>query len=261
MEATVLASGSSGNSIYIEEGQAKMLVDAGLSGKMIEEKLSAVGKQPGEIQGILVTHEHQDHIKGVGVLSRKYDIPVYATGETWLKLESSITPVCPGGQKELKKQGFYLGDIWVEPFPLSHDAVDPVGFCLHGKSKKLGIATDSGFFTPPMISKLKDCHGLILESNHDHDLLSKSSYPEFLKKRIRSRKGHISNNTLVDNLPKLVNNQLNGMILAHLSEENNCPDKVRATVSNVLSQLAEQVGTHISFDIADKYSPPVTMEL
>ncbi|ACB86443.1 MBL fold metallo-hydrolase [Natranaerobius thermophilus] len=261
MEVAVLASGSNGNSIYIEYYDTKLLIDAGLSGKAIERKMANVNKDPKELTGIIVTHEHRDHVKGVGVLARRFNIPVYATRDTWPLLPSIIGTVPEKSEKELPKQGLYIQDLYIEPFPVSHDAVDPVGLCLYTPEKKLGIATDSGIFTPPMFKKLTNCHGLILESNHDPDLLSRSSYPEYLKKRIRSRKGHISNNTLVHCLPNLINENLRWLILGHLSENNNCPDLVRNFVSNSLSKIGQDMGIDVPFKVAERSGPPITFTL
>ena len=220
----VLASGSNGNSIFIEGYNTKILIDAGLSGKFIENKLKELNVDPSELSGILVSHEHKDHVTGVGVFSRRYDIPVYATGRTWEQLKSMIGEIKHQNERELHKGGFELNDIYVAPFPVSHDAVDPVGFNLMVNNIKISIATDCGVFSSVMKDRLKGSNCLIIESNHDPELLKKGPYPLFLKKRIRSVKGHLSNYDLAEKLGDIITSNTDNIILAHLSEENNNPD-------------------------------------
>ncbi len=264
MEVIILASGSHGNSIYVEQGSTKLLIDAGLSGREIETRLQNCGKSMEGMTGVIVTHEHRDHASGVGVLSRRYELPVYATQGTWEGMGSIIGKIDPIHQHNLKKQGFQLEDFFIEPFPVSHDAREPVGLTLYGKgqdgqTKKLGLATDSGVFTPIMKQYLAGSHGLILESNHDMDMLAHSRYPYYLKQRIKSRKGHLSNHALAENLPNVLNSDLNHLVLGHLSDENNCPSLVHNTIDQVLKQNDD--GCQLSYQVALRRGPEVMFEL
>ncbi|OWZ83506.1 MBL fold metallo-hydrolase [Natranaerobius trueperi] len=261
MEFAVLASGSNGNSIYVEEGDTKLLIDAGLSGKAIEKKLAEVQKSPQELSGIIATHEHQDHVKGVGVLARRYQLHVYATYGTWCGMDNKIGTIPEERKTIMTGQRFNIDNIHIDPFPVSHDANEPVGLCITGNDKKLGIATDSGVFTPHMKESLKGCHGLILESNHDLNLLSKSRYPQYLKQRIRSNKGHLSNMELAKYLPDLLDNNVSQLILGHLSEDNNHPDIVKEYVHQVFEKLPIEITNNVTFNIAEREGRAFGFEL
>ncbi len=249
----VLKSGSSGNSIFVQVNNTKILVDAGVSGKAIEKELNGIDVEPAEICAILVSHEHRDHVKGVGILSRRYDIPVYATERTWPKLVDFIGEIKHNNDKEIHKSGFEINDIFVSPFPLSHDAVDPVGFNLNIKNIKISIATDCGVFSSVMKDRLKDSNCLILESNHDPNMLKNGSYPSFLKKRVRGVKGHLSNDDLAEQLGEITSTKTNNIILAHLSEENNNPKLAYMSAKKALSSRGISIND-TGLMVADRYS-------
>ena len=233
MRFCVLASGSKGNSTFVESGATRILIDAGLSGKEIERRLAAIRVDAASLSAILVTHEHHDHIAGVGVLSRRYRLPVFlnqatlrAGGETLRQL-AACTPFVTGTT-------FPLQDLSIHPFVVSHDAADPVGFRIADGRHTLGYCTDTGKISQLMRHRLADCHGLIIESNHDPLLLKNGPYPEHLKQRVRSNVGHLPNREAADLVDTLRHAALRHVVLAHISETNNHPDLVWAAVREAM---------------------------
>ncbi|MFW5985852.1 MAG: MBL fold metallo-hydrolase [Halanaerobiales bacterium] len=253
-EISVLASGSSGNSIFIKGNNIKVLIDAGLSGKEIERRLNKIGEDAENINAILVTHEHNDHINGAGVLSRRYDIPIYANQLTWEGATKKI-----GSVKEkncrLFNNVFMLGDIGFEPFSISHDALDPVGFIVHVARKRIVIATDMGQITPTVREKLAAPDFMIIEANHDLDMLMNGSYPQSLKRRIRGKEGHLSNDDTASLLPEILEDNSPRILLAHLSQDNNDPRVALLTVKNNLEEYGFQVGKDLKLDCAFREKP------
>jgi phosphoribosyl 1,2-cyclic phosphodiesterase len=229
----VLASGSRGNAIYLSDGNTAILIDAGLSGIEIQRRMDAKGLAPGDLDAILVSHEHTDHIQGVGVLSRRFGLPVHisdATREASKKALGKLAAVRPFRCGE----AFTIGDLRVHPFSISHDAADPAGFAIRCNGSKVGVATDLGIATSVVKSHLQACDILILEANHDDRMLIDGPYPWPLKQRIRGRSGHLSNEDAALLLDGLLHDRLAHVILAHLSEENNTPDIARKTIETVL---------------------------
>ncbi|MCP3898355.1 MAG: MBL fold metallo-hydrolase, partial [Desulfobacteraceae bacterium] len=219
-----LASGSKGNSLFVSWENQSILIDAGLSGIEIERRLNARNRSPENLTAILVTHEHSDHIRGVGILSRRYNIPVYISNNTYKKTASKLGKLAVLELFECGN-GFNIDSMEIAPFTISHDAVDPAGFTLEYKAKKIGVATDLGIATNLVKEHLKNCCFLYLESNHDPDMLINGPYPWHLKQRIKGRQGHLSNTDSKELLKELNNENLEHVILAHLSEENNTPEK------------------------------------
>ena len=225
----VLASGSRGNAIYVSDGITSILIDAGLSGIEIERRLKCRGISPENFSAIVVTHEHTDHILGVGVLSRRYHIPVYLSGDTKRAAEPEtgklfqIVDFEPG-------RTFAVRSLMLHPFTLSHDAEDPVGLTLSGNGKKIGIATDMGFATGLVKDHLQECTLLVIEANHDIQMLEEGPYPWPLKQRIQGRQGHLSNVQSRDLLKEIRHRGLAHVVLAHLSETNNTPEKALRTI-------------------------------
>jgi phosphoribosyl 1,2-cyclic phosphodiesterase len=219
---SVLASGSKGNSIYIDGPEGALIVDAGLSAREIMRRLALVGASPDHISGILVTHDHSDHLRGVRVLAKRLDLPVYGTEPT---LKAVGLP--DGARRRVITSGedFSVAGFTVKPFSLPHDAADPVGYLLMKGSLRIGIATDLGCVTQLVKRRLAECDMLVLESNYDDHMLLEGPYPWFLKQRIRSRNGHLSNEVSSRVLSELLHPGLQSVILAHLSEVNNCPDR------------------------------------
>lgn len=253
IKVSVLASGSSGNSIFISGGKTKILIDAGLSGKEIERRLSKVGSSGDELDAILVTHEHSDHIKGVGVLSRRYNLPIYANELTWESAEKRLGKIAEGNRQILKEE-FMIGDLGVSPFSISHDASAPVGYIVNCANKKIGHATDMGFVSDEVEKCLKNLDFLIIESNHDLEMLMTGSYPWPLKRRINGEKGHLSNDDTADLLPRIIGDNFPRILLAHLSKDNNIPDLAYITVKNNLEDNGFVIGKDLklNFTYRDK---------
>ncbi|MGB4658226.1 MAG: MBL fold metallo-hydrolase [Mobilitalea sp.] len=239
MKLCSIASGSSGNCVYVGSNTTNLLVDAGISTKRIVSGLNGIDIMPDTIQGILITHEHSDHVSGLGVLARKYHVPIYATYQT----ARSIQQIKSLGEipEELfhfikPDEAFQINDIHIEPFSTSHDASDPVCYTLHSEGHKIGIATDLGKYDEYIVSKLIDSELLYIEANHDVNMLMVGSYPYYLKQRILGDRGHLSNETSADLIHKLINPRLQHIFLAHLSKENNYEELAYETVCCELSQ-------------------------
>lgn len=249
MQLHILASGSTGNAIYFDFGGAKILVDAGISTRRIERGLAEIGVKAGDLDGILITHEHIDHIKGIDVITRKYELPVYARPATWTRI--SCRDKLPGKCIKYIEGVFSLGGVDIEPFNTSHDAVDPLGFCFHYQRQKWVLATDLGVVTPEVAKALSRADGAVLEANHDPEMLSNGPYPQVLKQRIRSRHGHLSNYDtarVLAGIPRLETMQV---FLAHLSQQNNHPRLAMQTVGEILRRqgcdLHREVILHPTF--------------
>jgi phosphoribosyl 1,2-cyclic phosphodiesterase len=231
----VLVSGSEGNSTLIEGGRTRLLVDCGVSGREAARRLESVGCPPEMLTAIVVTHEHTDHLQGVGVLSRRFNLPVYLTAGT---LAACSDRMKAGVECRVFEPGkaFTIGDLEVRPFSIPHDASEPVGFTFHHGSRKVGLATDLGFSTELARRHLSACQLLVLESNHDPDMLASGPYPWELKRRIRGREGHLSNADAGALLEAVLHEDLEGVVLAHLSEKNNSPDLARKAAEEVLER-------------------------
>jgi phosphoribosyl 1,2-cyclic phosphodiesterase len=240
MRCIVLASGSKGNSVVLEGCGGSILIDAGLSAKELLLRMSRAGLDPEQLLSILVTHEHGDHIRGLDVLCRKLDLPVYATEGTLADFLNHRRT----SQKPLKsrvcryREEFAVGDFSIGPFATSHDAAEPCGFIIREGDCRIGYCTDTGVVTPGMMELLRPCDGIILESNHCPDMLANGPYPESLKRRIRSKRGHLSNPDAAACLREF-GKDVPEVILAHLSEMNNTPDKARGSAREGLGLFFE----------------------
>ncbi|MCP4109021.1 MAG: MBL fold metallo-hydrolase [Desulfobacteraceae bacterium] len=234
LSVCILASGSKGNAVYISDGSTSLLVDAGLSGIEIERRMKSRALCPGNLDAILVSHEHEDHTRSVGVLSRRFNLPVYINRKT----EQAASP-CIGKINSIKHFecgcGLKINTLAIHPFSISHDAEDPAGFTVAQNGTKIGIATDLGIATSMVREHLKGCSMLILEANHDPDMLIKGPYPWPLKQRIRSRTGHLSNEDSKELLYEIKHSRLSHVILAHLSEKNNTPQKALNEVGSAMN--------------------------
>jgi phosphoribosyl 1,2-cyclic phosphodiesterase len=230
----MLASGSRGNAIYVSNGTTAVLIDAGLSGVEIERRLKSRGLCPENLDALIVSHEHADHIQGVGVLSRKYGLPVYMNTDTQKAAYrlGKVNAVKPFNCSV----SFMINTLSIYPFPISHDAADPAGFTIEQGGIKIGIATDLGIATALVKEHLKGCALLVLEANHDPEMLAQGPYPWPLKQRIKSRVGHLANEDTHDLLHELQHDQLQHVVLAHLSETNNTPEKAYQAVSPALTR-------------------------
>jgi len=234
LSVCVLASGSRGNATYLSDGQTAILIDAGLSGIEIQRRMAAKDLDPNGLDAILVSHEHSDHIQGVGVISRRFGLPVYISEATRQVAQNAL-----GKLHEVHPfacgNSFSIGSLAVHPFSTSHDAEDPAGFTISDRRIKVGLATDLGIVTGVVENHLQACDILVLEANHDARMLIDGPYPWPLKQRIRSRSGHLSNDDTASLLETLLHDRLAHVILAHLSEENNTPDIALQTVKAVLN--------------------------
>lgn len=245
-----LFSGSSGNSSYIGTNKTHILIDAGHTGKAIEKSLKEVDLDASILDGILITHEHDDHIKGAGVLSRRYNIPIYANQGTWEAMEKKVGKISSENIIIFDNDmDFYIKDINIQPFNIPHDAMDPVGFCFFNKGKKISIATDLGHTNSRIINTVMDSDLVVLEANHDIEMLKGGSYPIYLKKRILGRKGHLSNEDAGLALVKMIKGKLTHVLLAHLSRENNIPQLAYQTVVEVLATNNIRNGKDIVVDM------------
>jgi phosphoribosyl 1,2-cyclic phosphodiesterase len=233
MRFAVLASGSSGNACYVEAGNTRVLIDAGLSGREIERRLELVGCSAADLDALIVTHEHSDHIKGAGVLSRRFDLPIYINRKT---LEGGRKILGKSFRTEIVQTGetLKIKDLNVETFTKCHDAADPVGLVLSLNGVRFGMVTDLGKSTRLVEDRLKGCQTLIIEFNHDPEMLDHGPYPLYLKRRIKGRDGHLSNEQAGDLLEAVCHDNLKQVVLAHMSEQNNHPDKALAQAADVL---------------------------
>jgi phosphoribosyl 1,2-cyclic phosphodiesterase len=239
LSVCVLASGSKGNAVYVSDGACSILVDAGLSGKAIELRMKERGLAPESLNAIVVSHEHSDHIQGVGVLSRRYRLPVYIAPGT-LAAAPQVGRLHKTHHFECGRD-FAIGDIRIHPFSLSHDAADPAGFTFQLNGAKVGIATDLGVATAMVKEHLKACTLLVLEANHDPDMLINGPYPWPLKQRIKGRSGHLSNQESRILLGELQHENLTHVVLAHLSETNNTPEAAYQSVASVLTKCTPRL--------------------
>jgi phosphoribosyl 1,2-cyclic phosphodiesterase len=227
---SVLASGSRGNSTIVRSSHTKILVDAGVSCRETFKRMRAAGEEPHSLSAILITHEHSDHVYGLAVLAKKLKIPVFMTGAThqaWSKAmrDSMGEPPQPVKLETFSSgRGFDIGDIAVMPFTIPHDAADPVGFTFRAEGVKVGIATDLGYMPPSVCDQLRGCNLLVIESNHDVEMLRGGPYPWSVKQRVMSRVGHLSNEALAEFFARDYDGSATFVVLAHLSEQNNHPE-------------------------------------
>ena len=224
MELCSIASGSSGNCIYIGSDRTSVLIDAGISGKRIEAGLNEIDRKTEEIDAILLTHEHSDHIKGLGVLARRYGIPVYTTEGTLRAVKDMVTlGKIPEDLLHVIRadEDFEIGDLTVKPFRIYHDAADPVGYRIESGGKSAAVATDMGHYDDYIVEHLKKLDVLLLESNHDIHMLEVGRYPYYLKRRIMGDFGHLSNESAGQLLSACLHDDIRQIFLGHLSHENN----------------------------------------
>ncbi len=251
MEIISLKSGSKGNSCLVLSGATKILVDCGISGKSAAAALGKNGVAPEELAGILVTHEHSDHIKGIGVMMRRYGIPVYANSATWAAMTGDLGKLNSDYIKIFEKaEPFSVGDIGVTPFEIPHDAAYPVGYRFDDGHDSGAVATDMGVLTEEVMRTIAGCRTVLLESNHDINMLEAGSYPYPLKQRIRGSLGHLSNDDAGKGAELLVKMGSEKIILGHLSEENNYPGLAFETVKSALQRAGILVDRDLMLSVA-----------
>lgn len=239
MRLVSIASGSSGNCIYIGSDNTHILVDAGISNKRIEQGLSEIGIKGSELNGVVITHEHSDHVKGLGVLARKHEVPIYATRETLEEIAGMkslgeyprelLRPISPDVE-------FAVGDLNVQPFSIDHDAANPVAYRVRCDKKSVAVATDMGHFDQYVIDHLQGLDALLLESNHDVNMLETGPYPYYLKRRILGDHGHLSNENAGRLLNYILHDNIKQILLGHLSKENNYEALAYETVKLEIDQ-------------------------
>ncbi len=249
-----LASGSKGNCIYFGTAKTKILIDAGLSAKAITERLSQIGVELSEIDAILVTHEHTDHIRGLDVLSSRWNIPIFANGDT-AKALLSLFRETPRLKIFSTGEVFEFGDIEVHPFSIQHDAVDPVAFTIKTEGIKVGFCADVGFATTLVINQLKDCDYLYVEANHQPSMVHASSRPPVYKQRVLSRQGHLSNEECAKLIGEVFHPGLKHIHLAHLSSECNAPELALQIIQKKLDECMAK--TELSIAFQDQISRPI----
>ncbi len=256
-----LYSGSSGNSLYIETPDTKILIDAGESAKKIETALNSIDTSIEDIDAILVTHEHSDHIKGLHSLYKKFNIPIYANNETWEAMPEILEQV---NEKERKLfsngEKFEIGNLKILPFSIPHDAANPCGFNIYYENQKISVATDLGHMDSKIIKNLEGSSFMLLEANYDPNILKCSRYPYSLKQRIAGPNGHLSNEMAGKTISYLINNGLNSVMLGHLSKENNFPELAYKTVvDELVSQNFDE--NKIKIGVANRSTPSPILNL
>ena len=240
VSVSVLASGSRGNCALVASSSTRILVDAGLSGRETSKRLRALGERAEEISAILITHEHSDHVAGLQRLATKLKVPVFLTAPThhaWSRAvrdQQGAAPELPKSDHFSAGRGFRVGDIEVMPFTIPHDAADPVGFTFRAEGVKVGVATDLGYMPASVRNHLRGCSVLVMESNHDVEMLRSGPYPWSVKQRVMSRVGHLSNDALAEFFSSDYDGGAEYVVLAHLSEQNNHPEIARAAAEGAL---------------------------
>jgi phosphoribosyl 1,2-cyclic phosphodiesterase len=255
MYFATLASGSSGNSILVGEKNRSFMVDCGITLKRVFANLEMIDISALQLEGILITHEHSDHIRGIGALARKLKIPVYATDGIWEEVEESLGKLQPEQRKIIAKE-ISLAGMDIKLVATSHDSRESYGLKIAGQKAKLGIATDSGLITKDMQRNLVGCDAYIVEANHDLQKLWQGRYPWYLKKRINSNVGHLSNVQLAEALKDWLRENAQKVVLAHLSAENNTPELALNTVLNMLRESSvKQRCAQLKIRVAPRYVP------
>ena len=255
----ILASGSSANCIYVASETTRILIDAGLSGKETARRLEQIGSDIASIRAICVTHEHDDHRSALGILHRRFKTPLYANAGTIKAIELE------GARPELSWQVFTtgapfdVGDLHVEPFSVPHDSYDPVGFAVGNGAHRIGIVTDMGMSTTLIRQRLKNCHALVVEANHDEAMLKEAKRPWSLKQRILSGQGHLSNSQAAELIAEIAGPQLRAVFLVHLSSECNTPE---LAVRTIRKELEKQGHGHVELKLsfADRVSDVLRLE-
>ncbi|PEL09307.1 MBL fold metallo-hydrolase [Bacillus sp. AFS017336] len=253
---SVLASGSTGNALYVGTEKTKLLVDTGLSGKAMESLFNEINKDIKEVSGILVTHEHSDHIKGLGVLARRYQVPIYANEKTWKAMNHLIGEI-PTEQKFIfnMETTIQFGDIEVESFGVSHDAAEPMFYVFHHNGKKFVTITDTGYVSDRMKGIISNADMYIFESNHDVEMLRMGKYPWSIKRRILSDVGHVSNEDAALAMADVIGDKTKRIYLAHLSQDNNMKELAKMSVTQTLEGKGFDVGMQFELHDTDPQKP------
>lgn len=258
LQLSVLASGSTGNAIYVEDGEQSFLVDAGFSGKQMEALFQSINRDISKLSGIFVTHEHSDHIKGLGVVARKYKLPIYANEKTWQAMDGLIGTI-PTEQKFIftTESVHCFGSTSIESFGVSHDAAEPMFYAFHHGDKKLVIITDTGYVSDRMKGIISNADAYVFESNHDVQMLRMGRYPWSVKRRILSDVGHVSNEDAAIAMSEVIGDHTRKVYLAHLSSDNNIKDLARMSVTQTLESKGLIVGERFDLYDTDPKTPTI----
>lgn len=256
MKFSVLASGSTGNAVYVESGDQAFIVDAGLTGKKMEQLFAKIDRDIKKLSGILVTHEHSDHIKGVGVLARKYNVPVFANEKTWKAMTPSVGNIPLDQRFQFNMETVQaFGTLEIESFGVSHDAADPMFYTFHENGRKLAVITDTGYVSDRMKGIIRGADAFVFESNHDVNMLQMGSYPWSTKRRILSDVGHVSNEDAAIAMSDVVFEKDTHIYLSHLSKDNNMKDLARLSVAQTLQSVGIMPGEFVHLHDTDVEEP------
>lgn len=262
LELCMLASGSSGNAVFVATEHTKILIDAGLSGKRLAAALCQIDVDPHSLDALLLSHDHSDHICGAGIMSRRHHLPIYATAPTWQTAACKLGRLVESMCHILPLQGItQFKDLTVETFPVPHDAAGPVGFIFRCQKRAIALVTDLGVVTPFILSKIKGLDCVVLEANHDEAMLMNGTYPWSLKNRILGHNGHLSNSVAADCLIKIMSPVTSHVVLAHLSQENNLPRLAYDTVCGRLEAAGHKPGRSLSLEVAKRHEPSCHIRL
>lgn len=262
MKISILASGSSGNVTYVETPKRKILIDAGLSGKKIKNLLKSIGRSMDDIDTILVTHEHSDHIKGLGVLARQYGVDIYANEKTWQAIGDKCGHIDTDLRHHLERgELLTLDDLDVLSFGVSHDAAEPQFYAFQKGGKRFAMLTDLGYVSDAQRQMLANCDAYLMESNHDIDMLRMGRYPWHLKQRILSDNGHLSNEASAEAMSEMVGDQTKNIYLGHLSKDNNMPEIAYQSFTQTLKAHGKEPGFDFKVENAspDKATPLLSL--
>jgi phosphoribosyl 1,2-cyclic phosphodiesterase len=265
VSVAVLASGSRGNSAVVSSSKTNILVDAGLSCREISKRMKSLGLEPQSLSAILVTHEHADHVSGLRVLAKKYKVPVFMTGAThraWAKAlrdENGEPPELAKLEVFSSGHRFQVSDIEITPFTIPHDAADPVGFTFRAEGIKVAVATDLGYLPMSVLDHLQGCEVLVIESNHDLEMLRGGPYPWAVKQRVMSRVGHLSNDALADFFSRDYDGSAAYVVLAHLSEQNNHPEVARRAAEHALGTRRTLLHNRVLLASQDQPLEPIRL--
>lgn len=249
-----LYSGSSGNCSFVGTDNINILIDCGESQKKIINALESIGTNINQINAIVVTHEHSDHVKTLGAISKKYNIPVYANEKTFNNMPEQTELIKEENRKIFNTDDhFEIGDLQIHPFHIPHDAAEPCGYNIYNENNKISIATDIGHMDNSILKKLEESKFLLLESNYEPEILKYAKYPYYLKRRISGPNGHLSNQEASDTIIKLLSTGVNNIMLGHLSKETNFPELAYKTVMDEI--INNKINNNLTLNVASRIKP------
>jgi phosphoribosyl 1,2-cyclic phosphodiesterase len=251
LQLTLLGSGSTGNATLVSDGEKHILVDVGISGRETVRRLADCGLQPDQISAIVISHEHGDHCRGIAPFVKNLEIPVFMTDGAYQAYAEAGNPFeARKWQRMASGSAIEICGMMFVPFSVPHDAADPVGFCIEKDGIRIGIVLDLGYISNLVIERLRGCDALVLESNHDINMLKVGPYPWTLKQRVMSRRGHLSNDGVAEYLRDGFDGQARHIILAHLSEKNNLPDLAMLSARRALEERARLAAVQTRIEVA-----------